>query len=387
MDILPHYIKYIGVDDDNLDLFEGQYPLTQGISYNSYIVEGEKIAIIDTADKRRRDQWLSNLEKELSGRCPDYIVVQHMEPDHSASLAALLERYPETVVTGTATALRMVADFFPGLDISGRSLTVNDGDILDLGGRELRFITAPMVHWPEVMISYEAASGTLFSADAFGTFALYSGQNGWPDEARRYYCNIVGRYGRQVQSLLAKLSATEIKIIAPLHGPVLSGDISCYTSLYDHWSRYEAEQDGVLVAYASIYGGTADAAHRVANMLRENGVGEVVEIDLCRHHLSHAVAEAFRLSSMVLCSVTYDASIFPPMQHFLEHLRAKNLRGRRVAIIENGSWAPIAGKLMTAMVEAMPGMETVCEPLTIHSRLRDSDLPALQALAEAIQPR
>lgn len=377
-------VRFIGVDDDNLDLFESQYPLVKGISYNSYLIDDEHVAIVDAVDVRRCYDWLANLSEALEGRQPDYLIVQHVEPDHSGSVAAVLNRYPGLKVVATSKAVEILVNFFEGTDIAARSVMVKDGDTLALGRATLKFFTAPMVHWPEVMMTLDEADGVLFSADAFGTFAMPSSTEAWDDEARRYYCNIVGKYGNNVKAVMKKLAGQPFNIVAPLHGPVLRGNLAHYWRLYEKWSNYEPETRGVLVAYASVYGGTAEAARRLAVMLREEGAGDVVLMDLCRHDVSYAVSETFRLSGLALCSVTYDASLFPAMYNFLHHLQMKNLKNRTVGIVENGSWAPVAGKLMGDMLSKMKDM-TVVEPrVTIRSRLHDSDLPALRELAKAL---
>lgn len=378
-------IYHIGVDDDNLDLFEGQYPLTSGISYNSYLIDSGTIAIVDAVDTRRTTEWLARLSDALGTRVPDYLIVQHMEPDHSGSIRAVMERYPDMKIVATAKAIAMLGNFFEGLDLTGRTIAVGDGDTLRVGSRTLRFITAPMVHWPEVMFTLDISSGTLFSADAFGSFATMDSAAAWPDEARRYYANIVGKYGTSVQSVLKKLEGKGIKTIAPLHGPVLHSPLNHYVNLYHSWSRYEPETRGTLVAYASIYGGTAEAARLLAGMLRDNpDAGEVVLLDLCRHDVSYAVGQAFRLDKMALCSVTYDASLFPAMYNFLHHLELKGMRGRKVGLVENGSWAPIAGKLMAGMLDKMKDMQIVEPTVTIRSRVHSSDIAALRSLADAL---
>lgn len=380
-------VKFVGVEDDNLDLFEGQYPIPQGISYNSYLVDDQRLAVIDAVDSRRCSDWLARLEGALAGRRPDYLVVQHVEPDHSGSVAALMARYPGMQVVATAKALEMLGNFFDGVDFAARSIAVKEGDTLPLGRATLRFIMAPMVHWPEVMMTLDEADRVLFSADAFGTFAMSGATDGWDAEARRYYCNIVGKYGPAVQAVMKKLTGQPFSVVAPLHGPVLADNLAHYWKLYDRWSRYEPETRGVLVAYASVYGGTAEAARRLAAMLDEQGAGEVVLMDLCRHDVSQAVAEAFRLSGLALCSVTYDAGLFPAMHDFLYHLECKNFRNRPVALVENGSWSPIAGKLMADILARMKGMDVVAPPVTIRSRLHTADLDALSSLAASLAQR
>lgn len=374
-------IKFVGTVDDNLDLFEGQYPIPKGVSYNSYLIEDERLAIVDAVDRRRCEDWMGALDDALCGRRPDYIIVQHVEPDHSASVVDALRRFPEMKMVATAKAVDMMGHFNPDFDFASRSITVKEGDTLSLGRAALEFFAAPMVHWPEVMVTLDAADGVLFSADAFGTFAPPSSPEAWDDEARRYYCNIVGKYGANVQALMKKLVGKPFSTVCPLHGPVLTDNLAHYWKLYDKWSRWEPETNGVLVAYASVYGGTAAAARRLATMLEEEGEEEVVVMDLSRHDVSYAVAEAFRLSKLVLCSVTYDAGLFPAMHSFLHHLKAKNFRGRCVGLVENGSWAPIAAKLMRDELASMKDM-TVIEPVvTIRSRMNSDDAARLRELA------
>lgn len=385
---LPDSIKYIGTDDPGLDLFEAQYPVPRGVSYNSYIILDRQTAVMDTVDRRCTTQWLERLEAALDGRTPDFLVIHHMEPDHSASVAAFLMRYPGARVVAGAAALRMLGQFFPELTLSREPLTVKEGDELSLGDHVLHFIAAPMVHWPEVMMSLEKRTRTLFSADAFGTFGPAESPAEpalWKDEARRYYCNIVGKYGRQVQAVLHKLNDLPVTTIAPLHGPALTGDLAPYVGLYDAWSAYRPEEPGVLVTYASVYGGTAEAAAALAAGLRDRGVANVVETDLCRTHVSYAVAQAFRFPVIALCSATYNAGLFPAMETFLTHLRERGLPGHVYGLVENGSWAPVAGKLMADAVAALPH-STVLDPVvTIHSRLAPADLPAVGALADALR--
>lgn len=373
-------IRYIGVDDDNIDLFEAQYPVPEGISYNSYLIDDQHPAIIDSVDIRRCADWLNNIAD--TGITPHYIIVQHAEPDHLGSLEALIQKYPDIKIICSRKCATMIPMFFENLDLESRVHTVADGDTLSLGHTTLKFVAAPMVHWPEVIMTYDATDRVLFSADAFGTFAQWDSQGPWDDEARRYYSNIVGRYGTSVQLVLKKLLLPPITTIAPLHGPMLSGDLSHYVDLYEKWSRYQPELEGTLVAYASIYGGTAEAARRLGAMLRPGG--PVVMFDLCRHDLSYAVAQAFRLSRIVLACSTYDGGLFPSMQTFLHHLAGKHLANRKVAIIENGAWAPMAAKLITDHLSHMRNMTIVAPTLTLHGRLHQSDLPTLQSLAQAL---
>ncbi len=386
MRTIAENIKFIGADDDSLDLFEGQYPLPAGISYNSYLIEDERIAIVDAVDIRRCDEWLDLVADALGERRPDYVIVQHMEPDHSGSLKALLEAYPGLKIVCTAPAARMLGNFFEDVDFAERVLTVADGDTLSLGQTTLRFLTAPMVHWPEVMLTLDESHGVLFSADAFGSFAMSGAgaENAWDAEARRYYTNIVGRFGKSVVQLMNKLKDKQFHTVAPLHGPVLSENLAHYWGLYEKWSNYQPESDGVLVAFASIYGGTAEAARVIAGELERAGASEVVLMDLCRHDVSYAVADAFRYSRIVLCSVTYDGALFPAMHNFLHHLQAKNLRSRRVALVENGTWAPVAAKLMSAELAKMENMEVVEPVLSLKSRLHKADRETIGKLVAAL---
>ena len=387
MRTIAENVKFIGADDDSLDLFEGQYPLPDGISYNSYLIEDEKVAIVDAVDMRRCDEWLDVVASALGGRQPDYVIVQHMEPDHSGSLRALLEAYAGLKVVCTAAAGRMLTNYFEDVDFSDKLQIVGDGDTLSLGSTSLRFLTAPMVHWPEVMVTYDATHAILFSADAFGSFAMSGAgvESAWDAEARRYYTNIVGRYGKNVRQLMDKLKDLKFSVVAPLHGPVLTENLAHYWGLYQKWSGYEPESAGaVLVAYASIYGGTAEAARLVADELQSQGAGEVMMMDLCRHDVSYAVAEAFRCGRMVLCSVTYDAGLFPAMHTLLHHLQSKNFRGRRVALVENGSWAPVAARQMSDELAKMADMEIVAPVLSVKSRPHEADRVTIEALAKAL---
>ena len=385
-------VSYIGCDDIGLDLFENQYRVPEGMSYNSYIIDDDKLAVLDTCDVRTGQEWLSNLRTALKGRTPDYLIVHHLEPDHSAMIARVLSDYPEMKIVASAIAVRMLPQFFDGVDFTGRTVTVADGDSLELGAHKLQFIMAPMIHWPEVMMTYDATEGMLFSADAFGKFGALSRTGGlrevslqvWRSEARRYYFNICGKYGPQVQKLLKRASELEIKQICPLHGPVLDSGSAGALKLYDTWSSYASETEGVLIAYASIHGGTAQAAERLARMLEQAGV-KISLRDLCRCGLSYAVSDAFRFDRVVLAASSYDAGLFPPMYDFLHHLQIKNWQKRKVAVIENGSWAPTAGKVMTDMLASMKEIELIGDKVTIRSRLHESDIPALEALAGAIR--
>ncbi len=376
-------IKYIGVYDRDIDLFEGQYRVPQGISYNSYMIIDEKIAIIDTADARKGTEWWKNLLDVLDGRTPDYLVSLHMEPDHSSLIAEVMERFPMLQVVATPKALQMMPRFFEGVDFAERGIPVKEGDTLSLGSHELTFVHAPMVHWPEVMVCYESSEKVLFSADAFGYFGAPSLDEPWDDEARRYYINICGKYGAQVQTLLKKASQLDIDTICPLHGPVLKENLSHYLSLYDTWSSYRPECDGVFIPYASIYGGTAAAAHRIADLLRERGV-QVIITDLARCDMSKAVSDAFRMSRMIVCAASYDAGVFTPMHDFLYRLKIKGFRNRRVGIVENGSWAPTAGRVMRGLLEEMKNIDIIPTTVTINSRMKAENSDAVAALVESI---
>lgn len=377
-------ISYIGVDDTDLDLFEGLYTIPNGVSYNSYLIVDEKVAIIDSVDIRKCDEWLANLEAALSGKTPDYIVVHHMEPDHAGSLASVVERYPNVKLVCTARAQQMLTQFFDGELFAQKCIVVGEGDTISLGEHTLTFYMAPMVHWPEVMVSYESKSKVLFSADAFGKFGALSHNEEWACEARRYYFNICGKYGVPVQTLLKKIAKLDVAAIYPLHGPLLTDNLEYYIGLYDCWSKYEVETDGVFIAYASIYGGTAAVAERFAQMLRDRGIPKVSIADLCRDDKAEAVEDAFRMGTLVLAAASYDGDVFPPMHEFLHHLQLKGFRSRRVAIIENGSWAPCAARAMMALLEPMKEIEVLSPTVTIRSRMKQSDIAALERLADAV---
>ncbi|NPD81933.1 FprA family A-type flavoprotein [Prevotella sp. PINT] len=377
-------IKYIGVDDLDIDLFESQYEVPNGMSYNSYVILDEKIAVMDTCDGRKAEEWKKNLAEALAGRTPDYLVVHHMEPDHASLVADMVNEYPELKVVASDKALKMLPQFFEGIDIEGRSVTVKEGDTLCLGEHTLTFYAAPMVHWPEVMVSYDDVDKVVFSADGFGKFGALSADEDWACEARRYYFNICGKYGMQVKRLLDKLATLDVKIICPLHGPVLTENLDYYIGLYKTWSTYGVETEGVLVAYASIHGGTKAVAERMAEILREKGAGKVAVTDLCRDDMAEAVEDAFRMGKMVVAAASYDGSVFPPMHDFLHHLQLKGFRSRRVAIIENGSWAPTAGRVMACMISDMKEVEIVEPIVTIMSRMKAADEPKLQELADAL---
>ena len=382
-------ILYIGADDNQLDLFESQYLVPEGMSYNSYLIRDEKVAIMDTADRRVCDKWLRNLEEALQGRQPDYLVVHHMEPDHSALVGKVVEKYPSVQVVASAKAIQMLGQFLPGKQLN--TLAIKEGDTLPLGAHQLQFFAAPMVHWPEVMLSLDTSTGVLFSADAFGKFGSLSqcgfygeDDQDWACEGRRYYFNICGKYGPQVQALLKKLPVAEVKTIAPLHGPILRQNLGYYLDLYNTWSSYGVETPGVLVAYASIHGGTEEVALRVAELLRAKGCPKVVTCDLTRSDRAEAIEDAFRYGTLVLAACSYDAGLFTPAYDFLHSLQMKGWQKRRVALIENGSWAPSAARVMKEMFSAMKDIELVGEVVTIKSRYKAEDQPALEALVEAV---
>lgn len=377
-------IKYIGVDDLDIDLFESQYVVPNGISYNSYLIEDEKIAIMDTADARKGKEWWANLEEALNGRKPTYLVVHHMEPDHASLVAEVADKYPEVKILASEKAVKMLSQFFPEKNLTPNIQIIKKGDTICLGVHTLTFYAAPMVHWPEVMVSYDAKDKVLFSADGFGKFGALSADEDWACEARRYYFNICGKYGAPVQKLLKKAATLDIEIICPLHGPVLKENLGYYIGLYDTWSKYEVETEGVLIAYASIHGGTKVVAEKVAEMFREKNIGKVAITDLCRDDMAEAIEDAFRMNRLVLAAASYDASVFPPMYDFIHHLELKAYQNRKVGIIENGSWAPSAAKTMKKQLEAFKNIEIVEPTVTIWSRLKDSDLPKLQALVDAM---
>ena len=380
-------IKYIGVDDLDLDLFESQYIVPEGMSYNSYLIEDEKIAVMDTVDARKADAWKENLQKALGGRAPSYLIAHHMEPDHAALIAWVLETYPGTQLVCSALAAKMLPNFFDGFPFEGRVREIKEGDTLELGHHTLQFVSAPMVHWPEVIMSYERTEKVLFSADAFGKFGalVHEKADDWACEARRYYFNICGKYGPQVQAVLGKISALPVEKICPLHGPELEGEpMQNAVKLYNTWSSYEPESEGVLIAYASIHGGTAEAAERLADILRAKGAPKVVLSDLCREDQAEVIEDAFRYPTVVVAASSYDAGVFPPMHDFLYHLQIKGYQKRRFGIIENGSWAPTAGRVMRTMIEALKDCEIVEPMVTIRSRMKPADEELREQLANQL---
>ena len=375
-------IKYVGVNDHQIDLFEGQYVVPNGMSYNSYVILDEKIAVMDSVDQCFGEEWLKNLEETLEGRKPDYLVVHHMEPDHSANVANFLEHYPEAVVVASAKAFTMIKQFF-GYDYADRRIVVGEGDTLSLGKHVLSFVTAPMVHWPEVIMTYDATEKVLFSADAFGKFGALDVEDEWDCEARRYYIGIVGKYGAQVQALLKKAAGLEINMICPLHGPVLKENLGHYINLYDIWSSYRVESEGILIAYTSIYGHTKKAVELLAQKLEAKGQ-KVTVADLARDDMAEAVEDAFRYGKLVLATTTYNGDMFPFMKDFINHLTERNFQNRTVAFIENGSWAPVAGKFMRKMLENSKNLTFTEATVKIFSAMNDKNVAEIDALVEEL---
>lgn len=376
-------IRYIGVNDHQIDLFEGQYPVPNGMAYNSYVILDQKIAVMDTVDINFTQEWLRNLETELGGRKPDYLVIQHMEPDHSASIRHFLEAYPDTTVVATAKAFAMISQFFD-LDLADHALTAENGATLSLGAHELNFIFAPMVHWPEVMMTYDDTDKVLFSADAFGKFGALDVEEDWDCEARRYYIGIVGKYGAQVQNVLKKAAGLDIQTICPLHGPVLQDNLAHYIEKYNIWSSYAVESEGVMIAYTSVYGHTKAAACLLADKLKENGCPKVVVCDLARDEMTEAVEDAFRYGKLVLATTTYNADIFPFMKQFIDHLTERNYQNRTIGLIENGSWAPLAVKIMKGMFEKSKNITWLDTSVTIKSALNDDSHAQIEAMAKEL---
>ena len=379
------FVKYIGVDDTTIDLFESQYVVPKGVSYNSYVILDDKVALMDTVDKRGMEQWEKNLTAALDGRAVDYLIIQHLEPDHAGSIARLVELYPEVTLVGNAKTFQMLPQFID-LPLEGHTLTVKEGDTLSLGSHTLTFVMAPMVHWPEVMVTYESSEKILFSADGFGKFGALSltENEDWACEARRYYFNIVGKYGIPVQTLLKKAAGLDIATICPLHGPILTENLGYYLDLYNTWSSYEPESKGILIAYASIHGNTGKAAEKLAEILRSKGAEKVVVSDLAREDMAEVIEDAFRYDRMIVAAASYDGGVFPCMQDFLHHLQSKAYQNRKVGIVENGSWGPTAARTMKAILEPMKNITIVDPVVTIKSTLKESDIPNLEALADAM---
>ena len=381
---LTESVYYVGADDKTLDLFEGQYVIPEGISYNSYVIMDDKIAVRDRVDKRATDEWFQNLEEVLNGKEPDYLVILHMEPDHAANIEHFLNRYKKAKVVSNPKTFNMIPQFFEHLDLEGRKVVVNEGDELSLGSHTLTFVMAPMVHWPEVMVAYEKKEKILFSADAFGKFGALDVEDEWDCEARRYYINIVGKYGAQVQALLKKAATLDIQKIFALHGPMLTENLGYYINKYDIWSSYRPEDEGILIAYASVYGHTKQAAEKLKEILEVKGAPKVAITDLARDDMAEAVEDAFRYDRLVLASVTYDGGIFPCMESFIAHLKSKNYQNRKVAFIENGSWAPIAAKKMRAELEGLKNLTFADTTVSIKSAMKDADIKQLEALADEL---
>ena len=380
--VISDAVKYIGADDKDLDLFESQYIVPNGVSYNSYVILDEKIAVMDTIDTRKTDEWKENLERVLDGRTPDYLVVSHLEPDHAGSIKEFADKYPEAKIVATAKAIAMLPQFFEIADLADRAVAVKEGEELSLGSHTLQFFMAPMVHWPEVMVEYEKSEKILFSADGFGKFVALDADEDWTCEARRYYFNSVGKYGAQVQALLKKAATLDIQTICPLHGPILKENLGYYIGKYMTWSSYEPEDDGVLVAYASIHGNTKKAAEKMKEILEAKGAKKVAITDLSRDDMAEVIEDAFRYDRLVLAAATYDAGIFPCMEDFLHHLKAKNYQKRKVAFMENGSWAPMAAKIMKGIVEGFKNIEMVDPVVTIKSTMNDENIKTMEELAD-----
>ena len=382
--IISDAVKYIGVDDTDLDLFEGQYIIPNGVSYNSYVILDEKTAVMDTVDARKSKEWFENLKAALDGRTVDYLVISHLEPDHASNVKALADAYPDAKLVLSVKAKAMLPQFFDIENLEERAIAVKEGDTLELGAHKLTFVMAPMVHWPEVMVEYESTEKILFSADGFGKFGALSADEDWTCEARRYYFNIVGKYGAPVQTLLKKAAGLDIQTICPLHGPILKENLGYYIDKYNTWSSYEPEDEGVLVASASIHGNTRKAAEKMAEILKEKGAAKVAFTDLTRDDMAEAVEDAFRYSKLVLCAASYDGGVFPPMEDFLNRLAHKSYQKRKVAMIENGSWAPTAKRAMTGMLEGMKNL-SICENnVTIMSVMKDKDIAAMETLADEL---
>lgn len=377
-------IYYVGVDDKDIDLFENQYVVPNGMAYNSYVIDDEKIVIMDMVDVKCAEEWYANLDEVLKGRQPDYLVMSHLEPDHSANLTEVLKRYPELKVVSNAKLLAMVPNFFPDIDLTGRTITVDGSEPFDTGVHKLNFVMAPMVHWPEVMVTYESAEKVLFAADAFGKFGTLDTDEDWACEARRYYFNIVGKYGMPVQALLKKAENLDIQIICSLHGPILKEDIGYYINLYKTWSSYEPEDKGVFIAYSTLHGNTGNAAKKLAELLKEKGCPKVVVSDLAREDMAECVEDAFRYDRMVLASPTYDGGLMPVMMDFIYHLKSKAYQNRTVGFIENGSWAPMSGKLMKEQMTAMKNINIIEDVVTVKSALKAADEAKLEELADKL---
>ena len=381
---ITNKIKYIGADDKDIELFENQYKVPNGVSYNSYVIIDEKIAILDTIDQRKTDEWLDNLDKALNGRLPDYLVISHLEPDHAYNIGAVINKYPNIKMVGNNKTFAFLPQFFDIQNLEERKLEVKDGDTLDLGEHKLHFIMAPMIHWPEVMMEYEEHEKILFSADGFGKFGTLDTDEPWDCEARRYYFGIVGKFGAQVQALLKKAATLDIQIICPLHGPILKENLSHYIEKYNIWSSYKPEDEGIFIACASIYGNTLKAAEKLKEILEKKGAKKVVLTDLTRDDMHEAVEDAFRYDKLVLAASSYNAGVFVPMEQFLEHLKIRNYQNRKIAIIQNGSWAPSAEKTMKNMLQGMKDIDIIEKSVTINSTMKEDTVKELENLADKI---
>ena len=379
--VISNDIKYIGVDDKKIDLFESQYILPNGVSYNSYLIKDEKNVVMDTVDKRASEEWIENLERTLNGEKIDYLVISHLEPDHAGNIGYLAKKYPEMKLIGNAKTFQMLVQFFSIENLEERKIVVKEGDEINLGKHTLQFFMAPMVHWPEVMVTYEKTEKILFTADGFGKFGALDTDEEWACEARRYYFNIVGKYGMQVQALLKKAATLDIKMICPLHGPILKENLGYYINKYDIWSSYKPEEEGVFIAYASMYGYTKQAVEKLVEILKEKGIEKISTTDLSRDDMAEAVEDAFKYDKMILAAPSYNAGVFPPMQEFLYHLQSKNYQNRKIGIIENGSWAPSAAKTMKEIISKMKNIEIYEPTVTIISKMNENNIAELEKLA------
>ena len=379
---ITNTIKYIGASDESEKLFESQYSIPNGMAYNSYIIKDEKNVILDTVDKNVTDEWINNIERELEGKKPDYLIISHLEPDHSYNIGLLVNKYPEMKIVGNATTFRMLPNFFDNINIWDKKVEVKDKDTLNIGKHTLQFFMAPMVHWPEVMLTFEKSEGVLFSADAFGKFGKMDSSDEWVEEARRYYFGIVGKYGMQVQNILNKVSSLQIKMICPLHGPILKENLEYYINKYDVWSKYIPEKKGIFIAYASIYGNTKKVAEELLNIVKEKNIENVAICDLVKDDMAKAVSDAFSYDKMIIAASSYNAGVFPPMAHFLNAIKDRNYQNRTVGIVENGSWAPSAGKSMKAIVSEMKQINLIEPIVTINSTMKEENISELKDLVE-----
>ena len=379
---ITNSIKYIGASDESEKLFESQYSIPNGMAYNSYIIKDEKNVILDTVDKNVTDEWINNIEIELEGKKPDYLIISHLEPDHSYNIGLLVNKYPEMKIVGNATTFRMLPNFFDNINIGDKKVEVKDKDTLNIGKHTLQFFMAPMVHWPEVMLTFEQLEGLLFSADAFGKFGKMDSSDEWVEEARRYYFGIVGKYGMQVQNILNKVSSLQIKMICPLHGPILKENLEYYINKYDVWSKYIPEKKGIFIAYASIYGNTKKVAEELLNIVKEKNIENVAICDLVKDDMAKAISDAFSYDKMIIAASSYNAGVFPPMAHFLNAIKDRNYQNRTVGIVENGSWAPSAGKSMKAIVSEMKQINLIEPIVTINSTMKEENISELKDLVE-----